>query len=414
MRILVLFLLLPFFGLSNPASGQDTTAIKALEKRIEILEEKLRENELEKLKSEAENLSSEKKEENKSKVFQSGQRSLQAINPEISVIGDAFTQYIPEQNTFRGEKRSGVYFRTLGMHIQSNLDPFSFTKIAIEFSPGGVEFGEAYITWTNAIPSVNITAGKFRQQFGVVNRLHVHALDQFDFPLPLTNILGEEGLNQIGFSFDWLMPSITADANQLTLQFTNGENDRLFAGELFSFPVTLLRFKNYYDLNRNTYFEVGFTGMMGLNNLNGVLDGKEIAEPTRWTRLGGIDMTLVWEPVNQSHYHSLTWRSELYFVDKEMVNQQKIKAFGGYTYFNYKLSQDFEIGARFDYTQPFEVNNNGKYEFQTVPYITWIQSHWVKIRLQYNYLTNNYLAASENTFRLQFTWAAGPHKHDRY
>ena len=394
--------------------AQDSTKIKQLEERVKKLEEKVEQSELQKLISEAEKVSTEKKATKKFKVFKSGQRSQQAINPEISVTGDQYFQYVANKRNYREDARTGGYFRTLGLHIQSNLDPYSFAKVALEFSPEGFGFGEAYMTWADFLPKISLTVGKFRQQFGVVNRWHVHSLDQFDFPLPLTTILGEEGLNQIGLSFDWLMPSVTADANELTVQFTNGQNEHLFSGNMFLFPTALVHLKNYYDLNRNTYLEFGLTGMLGMNNLKGYSNGKDVYEPTRWTKLAGADLTLSWEPVNQALYEGFTWRSEFYYADKELPADAHIKAFGAYTYFEYKLSEQWQAGIRFDYTQPFEQFNSGKYLYQFVPYVTWWQSHWVKLRLQYNYLDGNSIAGEQNTIRLQLVWAAGPHKHERY
>ena len=70
-----------------------------------------------------------------------------------------------------------------------------------------MEMAEAYVTWVNLFKRLNLTAGKFRQQFGVINRWHEHALDQTFFPLPIEMFMGEEGLNQIGISMNWLMPS---------------------------------------------------------------------------------------------------------------------------------------------------------------------------------------------------------------
>lgn len=414
MKRVIILLLLFLIPAWLKTFAQDSTKIAELEKRIKVLESKLFESELEKLKSNAESLSNKKQEDKKVKVFKSGQRSLQAINPEISLTGDAYGQFIPRDDYFVSDNRTGAYFRTLGLHFQSNLDPFSFTKAAVEFTPEGVELGEAYITWANALPSLSITAGKFRQQFGVLNRWHVHALDQFDFPLALTTILGEEGLNQIGVSFDWLMPSLTADANSLTLQITNGQNEHLFSGELFSFPSILAHFKNYYDLSTNTYFEFGLTGMYGKNNIVGMVNNVRVDEPSRKTILGGLDLSLVWEPVNRAHYKSLTWRTEFYYANKELINNQSIEAWGGYSYLNYKLSELFDIGTRVDYTQPFETGNNDKHIYQIAPYITWYQSHWVKLRLQYNYLSDTSFGQDRNMLRLQFVWGAGPHKHDRY
>ncbi len=367
-NIFLSFLLLVAVNLNLLA--QDSTKINELEERIKKLEEKVEESELQKLISEAEKISTEKKFAKKIKVFKSGQRSQQAINPEISVTGDQYLQYIADKRNYRTDARTGAYFRTLGLHIQSNLDPYSFAKIAIGFNPDGVEFGEAYMTWADFLPKISLTVGKFRQQFGVVNRWHVHSLDQFDFPLALRTILGNEGLNQIGLSFDWLMPNITADANELTVQFTNGQNEHLFSGDLFLFPSTLVHFKNYYDLNRNTYLEFGLTGMIGMNNLKGYKGNTHIYEPTRWTKLAGADLTFSWEPVNQALYEGFTWRSEIYYANKELVKGNNIKAFGGYTYFEYKFSEQWQAGVRLDYTQPFEVENSNKYLYQFVPYVT--------------------------------------------
>jgi hypothetical protein len=396
------------------AQESDSIKIGKLEERIKKLEEKIEQDELDKLLNEAETIANRKEEKKESKEFTSGQRSLQAINPEISVLGDMFGQYIANENGFNEELRSGAFFRVMETSFQSNLDPFSLAKFIVELNPEGIEFAEGYMTWTEIFAKVGLTAGKFRQQFGVINRWHVHSLDQFDYPLALNTILGEDGLNQIGLSFDWAMPSIISDANFLTLQITNGQNEQLFSGDMFSFPSGLLHLKNYWDLSRNTYLELGLTGMIGKNNQRGYdEDGNLILEDSRLTALGGLDLTVFWEPLNQARYHSFIWRTELYYANKEQLND-RIKVLGGYSYIDYKFDLQWHIGARFDYTQPFETNNSEKYSYQIIPYITWWQSNWVRLRLQYNYLNSSESPTAQNTIRLQIVFAAGPHKHDRY
>ncbi len=397
------------------AQESDSTKIARLEERIKKLEEKFQQNELEKILKEAKTVSTEKKvTKKKTKVFKSGQRSLQAINPEISVTGDMYGKYITNKNNFTKTERSGVFFRKMDIHFQGGLDPFSFTKAIVEFNPDGVELGEAYITLNKFVSNVSLTAGKFRQQFGIVNRWHVHSLDQQDYPLALKTILGDDGLNQIGVSLDWTMPAFTSDANNLIIQITNGRNDNLFSGQLFSFPSVLGHFKNYWDLTSNTYLELGFTGMIGKNNLKGYdTNNKLILDDTRITTLGGVDLTLFWQPANQALYKSFLWRTELYYANKELLNS-RIKTWGGYSYIEYKFAEQWQVGTRFDYTQPFEINNSSRYSYQIVPYITWWQSHWVRMRLQYNYLNGTDITDPVSTLRLQMVWAVGPHKHDRY
>ncbi len=416
---LILFITANGFGQSTVVSKTDSLVkiIRDMQNRIKLLEEKNETSELQQLLNQAEAASKEEKpNEDTNKAFKSGQRSLQAINPEISVTGDMFGQAVVNTNGFNPENRSGAYFRVLGLHLQSALDPFSFTKIAVEIHPEGIELGEAYMTWSNVLPNLSLTAGKFRQQFGIVNRWHAHSLDQFDFPLAITTLLGEDGLNQTGLSLDWFMSPLWADANSLTLQITNGQSEQLFSGEAFSFPSVLGHLKSYYDLNPNTYFELGLTGMTGLNNFRGFDDsGSLVKEPNRSTTLAGADLTLFWEPLNRAHYHSFLWRTELYYVNKQTItNDSTIKALGGYSYLDYKLNERWNAGVRFDYTQPFAVNNSDAYIYQVVPYVTWWQSHWMRFRLQYNYKNGSVFSEPDHIVRLQLTWAAGPHKHDRY
>ena len=49
-----------------------------------------------------------------------------------------------------------------------------------------------------------------------------------------------------------------------------------------------------------------------------------------------------------------------------------------------------------------------------VPYLTWWQSEYVRLRGEYGYLENDLSGQSENRFTLELTWAAGPHKHETY
>ena len=50
---------------------------------------------------------------------------------------------------------------------------------------------------------------------------------------------------------------------------------------------------------------------------------------------------------------------------------------------------------------------------QVVPSVSWWQSEWVRLRLQYNLVKPQGLDAS-HTVMLQVVWAMGPHKHETY
>jgi len=349
--------------------------------------------------------------------FKGGQRALQALNPELSVVGDLFAKGVLNRHGYRAEDdRSGFVFRGVGIHLQSTLDPFSFAKFAVVVSPEGVELEEGYVTWTSVLPGLSLTLGRFRQEFGVVNRWHDESLDQVDYPLALTEILGDDGLAQTGVSLEYLVPKFWAATHHLLLQVTNGESDHLFAGKFFSLPALLLRLKSYFDLSESTYFELGLTGMLGWNNARGKADeqGQLVDEPWRKSWLWGADWTLSWVPLRQAKYHGLVARGEFYGARKQLAGGEVAQAVGLYQYLQARLSQSWEGGVRFDWSKPLASDNAGTFIWGVVPYLTWWQSEWVRARLQYAWTRSDLAQTDDHRVLLQATFAVGPHKHERY
>ncbi len=405
-------------------------------------------------------------------TFTSGQRALQALNPEISVVVDTGVQVQMndgDPGTFFGAGEAaegghdhghshgaasgtGFFFRHLGLHFETNLDPFSFTKVAIGVNTQGVFLGEAYVTWVRIASGLQLTIGKFLQPFGVVSRWHIPSLDQYDQPLAITELLGG-GINQVGLSLEWLIPTPSdRTAHELILQVTTPNNGHLFTGEFFDVPTVLVRFRNYFDLTESTYLELGLTGMWGMNHQdahhaegapvpaydedgepimlydeNGgelgqlTVPGEEIHVGEFWGQvwLAGVDLTISWSPLRRERYQHVTWRSEFYFVSRESrhvhdfeVHDFTIQAMGAYSYLDIGLNEAWAIGVRGDVTQPFEHDPHGV-RWGATAYMTWWQSPWVKLRLQYSHFQGAE-RPMEDRLVLQFVFAAGPHKHERY
>lgn len=389
-----------------------STEVEKLNHQLQKFKEKEEEKELEDLKKAArqEIGSGDQKKRIEKKTFHEGSRSLQGLNPEISVNTDFFANYKTEPPHYTDDLRSGFHLRVAEVVFQANLDPFSTTKIIIEASPDEFALAEAYMTWINLLPRVNLTAGKFRQQFGVVNRWHEHALDQLFYPLPIVLYMGEEGLNQVGLSTNWLLPPLIASSNELVLQLTNSQNETLFTGEDFSLPATLLHFKSFYDLSPSTYLEWGLSGLAGTNDDIGFTFAKQHS----WTYLAGADVSVVWEPPQRARFRSVTWRSELYYLYKEQMGDANIKALGFYSYVDYRFSQRYIGGVRFDYAQPPEIDNSGKFLWQVVPYLTFWQSEFVYLRLEADFLRGHQVDETDTRVFLQINWSIGPHKHEKY
>jgi len=412
--------------------------IAALRKQIEELSaavaEQKAESEIESLRQLAKAKAAEEaaaEEKPQEAVFKSGALGLQALNPEISVVGDFLFSW--RQDT-TSDQSSDFDFRTLGAHINSWLDPYTRFKGAVEFHENEAELGEAYVTLYNVSEDLNLTLGKFRQQFGVVNRWHKHGLDQVDFPLALREIFGNGGLNQSGLSLDWIMPPAGDASQQLTFQVTDGQNERLFGDNRRNRPSLLLHYKNYRDLSKDTYLEWGLSSLVGWNDQWDMLGGGK-RHSSQETFVLGADLSVLWEPTEKMRYRNLEWRSEVYLLDKKLLapdgsGADSIKAWGLYSYLQSKVSRTVDIGVRGDFfvpdtkdyanlsdslsLSPLAVTKKNPYLWQVSPYITWWQSPFVKFRLEYDHSDGKGIKNPEDIVWLQAIFAAGPHKHERY
>ena len=356
---------------------------------------------------------------------------LQALNPEISVVGDMVASYERNRDS---RKRSDFNLRCFGIHFESYLDPYTRFKAAVPVNEGGAELGEAYLTRYGAVKDVNLTLGKFRQQFGVVNRWHKHGLDQVDFPMPLRMIFGDGGLNQTGLSLDWAMPQLWGSSQELTFQLTDGSNSRIFRENDRNSPCTLLHYRNYRDLSKDTYLEFGLTGLVGWNQDWEITQGGNTyhKHDSRPVTVLGADLTLLWEPTERMRYRNWVWRSEAYLFNKEIEapdgsGADTLRGWGAYSYLQFKLSRTLEVGLRGDYYEPdtkgyadlgdlapLAVTGSGARRWQIGPYITWYQSPFVHFRLEYNHSDGDHMGPPDDTIFFQTIFAAGPHKHERY
>jgi hypothetical protein len=194
--------------------------------------------------------------------------------------------------------------------------------------------------------------------------------------------------------------------------------------------------KNYYDLSESTYLELGLSGLWGTNNRRGFVDdaGDIRDEPWRYTVVGGADLTIQWSPLQQAKYRSLTWRSEGYLVHRQTTTRDEdISAgwaendgdrisWGVYSYIDYQLATRWFAGVRGDLAIPTIRTKEDVFAWDVVPYLTFWQSEFVYLRLEYRYTRNIPFQQSDESFALrtdhrvllQIDFAAGPHKHEKY
>jgi len=345
--------------------------------------------------------------------FVSGTRMQAMLNPELSVTGDIF---------FVGGEHEREEFLAdhFELDIQSYLDPYTRMHVVIgyhgphhassfgmedheeeEHGHEGFGLGEGYITWFQLPGHTSLTVGKKRQQFGVLNRWHKHALDQSDFPWVIQESFGPHGLVGTGVSVDWLMPRLWADTNELTVEIMNGNNDVAFAGSDWKRPTFLAYLKSYWDLSGDTYLQADLTGLHGVTDHAGDLDHDFLA----------LDLAYDWYPAGRELYRGFTARGMLLRSWLDLEDGGSLNAWGSYLYGQYRFTAHWIGGLRWDWVEDQRVPDHDTWGL--TPYLTFWQSEFVRLRGQATYERDSWYG-TDRRFELQITFAAGPHKHESY
>jgi len=426
---LVLFVLLATALTPISAMGQEPERTDSLEQAIRILKARVDSlqmvlerlasrgqdtseisDELANLRAAAQAAAGEAEAADTSVEQQSRTRSLQSLNPEISVTGDLVGSYLAPA---AGESRPTATAREFEFAFESALDPYTRTKVFVSYEqpveiagypedqgqedPGGFEVEEGYLYWVGLPGRFGLKAGKFRQEIGLYNRWHTHALLEVDRPLPIVAFLGHDGLIQTGVSIT--LPSLDIGPSTQTAWFevTQQSNDVLFGdGNQMSF---LGRLQSFWDLSPSTYLQLGASGVYGKDSGDDLENG-----------VVQVDASLRWSPTNRSIYQGFQLKGEWYWAEKK-VSGVKSNGNGGYLQASYRASRRWIFGLRGDFLDGLTVGEPDLY--QVVPSITWWQSEWVYARLQYNYLQPE-SGSGNSTVLLQIVWAIGPHKHETY
>jgi hypothetical protein len=316
------------------------------------------------------------------------ERNQAQLNPEIGATGDVRAS---------AQTGGGNNFdpREFEIGFQSALDPYSHTKIFVSLENDEVSVEEGYAYWTGIPGRLRFDIGIFRQQFGELNRWHLHALPETEYPLVLRAFFGDDGLTGTGVSLYRAFGGL--GTHELTGQVTlSRSGDELFAGG--NRPSYLLHLLNFWQLSPATYAQLGLSGLYGTN-----------PDSSLSTAVGGLEFRLTWRPPSRALYRDWTLRGELLALRKDYGGAVTTKV-GGYLSTTYKLDQRWIVGARWDYV---EDPRTGLTTQEVVPSLTLWQSEWVFLRAQYTWAKAESLAAT-NQLALQAVWAIGPHKHETY
>ena len=148
-----------------------------------------------------------------------------ALNPEITVTGDVRAHL---------QRQSGMppfELNEFEVGFQSVLDPFATAKVFASFHDGEAAIEEGYFYFPALPGGLRMDIGRFRQDFGELNRWHAHALPTDEYPLVIRRYGSEEGLSGTGVSLYYALPFSGALGTwEITAQGTTADNEVLYAG----------------------------------------------------------------------------------------------------------------------------------------------------------------------------------------
>lgn len=283
-------------------------------------------------------------------------RLSSSLNPAISVIG---TMLGTAANAEAFEKNIDLGLHEAEFSFQAYIDPYAKADFYVAFGRhggnplaaetegaeghGGFEpaLEEAYLTTLSLPYALKVKAGIFRNAFGKLNLSHPHAHPFADAPRAYANFLGDEGLADTGVSISWLVPNPFGYFQELTFEFTSGNTESpSFAKATGNKFLYLAHLKNFFDLTENTTLEVGLTGVVGPNDSAGHI-----------TKLGGIDLTYKWKPLQRNRYRSFTLMAEALFNRRHESGGHTVSSKGFYGFANYQIAKRWFLGGRYDYTE---------------------------------------------------------------
>jgi hypothetical protein len=252
------------------------------------------------------------------------------FNPSVSVIGN----FIAVGGTNEVENRPSMSLEESELGLQAVVDPYARADFFISFSDEEVAVEEGFLTFTALPWDLLVKVGRMKLAFGKINSLHPHVWPWADSPLILDDLLGgAEGWNGDGVSLAKLIP-FGETFSELTLQIVDGDGGPFAAPKRSDFAYNA-HYRLFCDLSDSTNLDLGLSYAFGHNGV--------AADTT--TRIGALDFTLRWKPLQQGNYRSFILRGELFNSRREQDGGTQ-DALGWYLAGDYQLAKRWFTGAR--------------------------------------------------------------------
>ena len=344
-------------------------------------------------------------------------------NPDISVIPRFLLStddgaQLPERRVFA---RPEFTLEELEIGLQAYVNPYARGDIFI--SMVGIEqpeirLEEAYVSIVKGLPlDMNLRLGKYRVEFGKLNMTHPHARPFVGSPLVQERFLGEDGVNDLGLSASFLLP--TGDIySRLSLDILAGSSIGVLepgqeaggggpglvdTADGAPFYAQAGRAMTFIPLGDESDCEIGLSALTGIHD--------PYAKLRFW--YWNLDFKYKWKP---DDFTSLTLWGEALVNSRRVSDgaggEGSVSSAGMFVFADYQFLKTFSFGTRFDWSEsPYSSQDKATAIAIFAGYYPVEES--LALRLQYQHTRTNPAAGeaiSVNSIALQVMFSLGPHR----
>ncbi len=405
----------PAFALAQDAQQKPSqapeTTIDDLKKLFEA-EAAKNADEIDDLKFQIGTLEKDVAEAKRAAQSKSGQ-SNNVFNPQITVFGN-FLGRADNQQVFVDDDPTGeridnrMNLREVEFDFRAPIDPWADAVIIASFeSPSPNEFEtsieEGYFTlkklpiFDTAPAGLKLQVGRFHQEFGRFNKIHLHDLPQPSYPRALTNFLGQDSYVQNGVAGSFFLPSPgEASTLQASVALLDGGNIPLDPAGSGANLAALEHVDWFNELSDSQSLDLGVSA---------------------WNQdqdhaLYGLDATWKYKPLAGGEWHSFLIGGEFFAASLDEPNMSD-HPLGYYVWSQYQFSANTYLGARYDVAQELA---DSSLATQTIGvYVTYYTTEFLRFRLGYEHAESDVaMLDNRNTALIEMNMVFGSHPTEPY
>ena len=295
-------------------------------------------------------------------------------------------------------EKSELTLREIELSLEAQIKPWLYAMIFLT-KPSDEPFDvEEAAVLADLSYGFRLKAGKYRNEFGLLNAIHEPERPQVSLPLPITEFLGEEQLRETSITLGKKISFGNGHSGGASLALLNSENE--IALNQAQSKNKAYTGKLYYGYKSSaTAYQLGFSALTGKNDTAGRLS----------TNIQAFDFSYMLQPDYATKYD---YSARFMLLGEVLYNQREItlgntnKAQGYWAIADYQFIPAHHIGIGLESTEGI-LDKSIKSDAYSMHY-SWYYSSHGRLQLEARRL-NNDNADDGLEILLQWNIVLGPH-----